>query len=222
MAILDTSSLVKTLDHINHKFLLGETIPAGEALEASRWIASRQGAKGSYRGLSAPTPLDFEQGIRLFTGEKLVCASARHIMGQEASRAVWLLGRQDALVRKAYEQATRWMHEEAYFHETGLYCCGRCSLSFWRHFSVGDFKNKEALLSKGIKKMQAYRLGDGKWRRYPFFYAIYTLADLDLDPARSELMYARPVIERYLKKSHTDPIGQRKAMILEKALAKIN
>jgi hypothetical protein len=222
MTILDTTSLVSTLDHTNAKFLLGETIPAGEGLKTARWIASRLGEKGSYRGMFAPTPADFEQGVHVFTGEKLVCASARHIMGQEASRVVWLLGRQDALVRKAYEQATRWMHEEPYFLETGLFCCGRCTLAYWRHFSVGDFKNKEALLLKGIKKMQEYRLANGKWRRFPFFYTIYTLVDLDFDPALSELRYARPAMEKYLKISRKDLVSQRKAMILEKAMEKIN
>ena len=61
--------------------------------------------------MPAPTQADFEQGIRVFTGERLVSASARHIMGQEAARAAWLLGRTDPAVRNAYDRVTRWMHE---------------------------------------------------------------------------------------------------------------
>jgi hypothetical protein len=221
MTILDTTSLVKTLDHINEKYLLGETIPAREGREAARWIASRQGEKGSYRGMFAPTPLDFEQGIRVFTGEKLVCASARHILGQEAARAAWLLGRDDAQVRDAYAKATRWMQAVPGFQATGLFCCGRCSLAFWRHYWVGDFNDKESLIASGVKRMQDYRTSDGKWRLFPFFYAIYALVDLELEGAVAELMYARPAMERYLRRSHPDPLSQRKHILLERALEKI-
>lgn len=84
--LLDPTSLVNTLDAINERFLFGEPIPSDEGLQIAQWIATRQGEKGAYRGMFAPTQQDFEQGIRLFTGERLVSASARHIIGQEASR----------------------------------------------------------------------------------------------------------------------------------------
>ena len=174
--ILDSSSLVSTLDNINAAFLSGDAIASKEGLEAARWIVSRQGEKGSYRGMPSPTQADFAQGIRVFTGERLVCASARHIMGQEAARAAWLLGRTDPLVKKAYHQATSWMHETQDFQESGTFCCGRCTLAFWRHAWVGDFDNKEAYIVKGLQWLNEMRSGDGKWRRFPFFYAIYTLA----------------------------------------------
>jgi hypothetical protein len=170
--ILDPNSLMKTVDNINQRFLNNETISGEEGMEAARWIISRRGEKGSYRGMFAPTQSDFDQGIRVFTGERLVCASARHIMGQEAARATWLLGNQDSIVREAYDQATIWMHETTEFQQSGTFCCGRCTLAFWRHFWVGNFNNKETQISKGLVAMKNLRLGDGKWRRFPFFYAI--------------------------------------------------
>ena len=54
--ILDSSSLVSTLDNINAAFVSGDAIASKEGLEAARWIVSRQGEKGSYRGMPAPTP----------------------------------------------------------------------------------------------------------------------------------------------------------------------
>jgi hypothetical protein len=220
--ILDTDSLVNTIDNINEKYLYAETIKPQVGLEAARWIITRKGEKGSYRGMFAPTPSDFEQGIRVFTGEKLVCASARHIMGQEAARATWLLGRQDPDVREAYTHATTWMHTVPDFQQTGTFCCGRCTLAFWRHFWVGNFENKEGAISKGLETMRAYRLGDGKWHRFPFFYAVYTLLDLELEPAHAELRYARPVIERYLKNSRPGVYSQRRVTIFQKALEMVN
>lgn len=219
--ILDSTSLVNTLDNLNHKLLDGEPIPEDEGLVTARWIASLQGEKGSYRGMFAPTQLDFEQGIRVFTGERLTSASARHIMGEEAARAVWLLGRHDPEVKSAYDRAIAWMSSSEDYFEDGTFCCGRCSLAFWRHTWVGEFLDKEELISKGLRVMKAYRIGDGKWRRFPFYYAIYTLLGTELEPAREELMYAGTVMERLLSASRPGVLSQRRRMIMEKALARL-
>jgi hypothetical protein len=220
--ILDSTSLMKTLDNINEMILYGERITVDEGLEAARWIASKQGEKGHYRYLFAPTPSDFEQGMHLFTGEKLVCASARHIMGQEAARAVWLLGKEDPNVRAVYDRATGWMHEDPSFQQSGTYCCGRCTLAFWRHFWVGNFENKDEHVLKGLQSMKGSRLGDGKWHRFPFFYAVYTLVDLDLETAQAELKYALPVMDRYLKNTRAGVYSKRRVTIIEKALELVN
>jgi hypothetical protein len=221
MDILDTTSLVITLDHINDELLNGEAIPSAVGMAAARWIASRQGGKGSYRGMFAPTQADFEQGIHVFTGEKLASASARHIMGEEAARAVWLLGRDDPDVKAAYDRAIVWMQEASPAYQEGTYCCGRCTLAFWRHYWVGDFANKEALIGRGLQALREYRIGDGKWRRYPFYYTIYALLSLELDSAREELRYAQPVMERLVRMSRTGGYSQRRQAILEKALERL-
>jgi hypothetical protein len=216
--LVDPTSLVKTTDNINNKLLMGEAISPVESLEAARWITCQQGKKGSYRGFPAPTPSDFEQGIRTFTGEKLECASARHILGQEAARAVWLLGRQDASLLEAYHQYTRWMQDETGFQQDGTFCCGKCTLAFWRHYGVGDFPHKQERLNRGLQAMKAMRLGDGKWRLYPFFYAIYTLLSLDLEATRAELAYARPAMEKYLKHARVGGYSPRRVTIIQQAL----
>jgi hypothetical protein len=222
MTILDSTSLMKTVEAVNEMFLVGEAIPPAEGLEAARWIAARQGEKGSYRGMFAPTPADFEQGIHLFTGEKLVYASARHIMGEEAARAAWLLGRQDLEVRAAYDRATSWMRRVPETNPDGTFCCGRCTPAFWRHFWVGDFEHKEAFLLNGLQRLKEQRLGDGEWRRFPFYYTVYTLLDLDLEPARAELKYARPALEQHVKSSRAGVFAQRRKVILEQALGRVS
>ena len=220
MAILDTNSLVNTLDNINTSILLGETISPQASLEAARWIASRQGGKGAYRGMFAPTEADFKQGIHVFTGETLTCASARHIMGEEAARAAWLLSKQDAEVRAAYERATAWMRVSAESFQDGTFCCGRCTLAFWRHYWVGDFREKDALISRGLQTMKTEHTSDGKWRRFPFYYTIYTLQELDLEAARVELAYAGPAMVRALRTKREGRFSERRRLILEKALAR--
>ncbi|MGE5124085.1 MAG: hypothetical protein ACM3H7_06170 [Acidobacteriaceae bacterium] len=218
----DPTSMVKTLDAINEKFLFGEAIPQGEAMEAARWIIAQQGKKGSYRGMSAPTAQDFEVGIRLFTGERLVSASARHIMGQEAARAAWLIGQSDPTVRETYNQATSWMKENIEFQNSGTFCCARCTLAFWRHFQAGNFENQGTLIRKGLQSMGERRTGDGKWHNLPFHYAVYTLLDLDIDLATLELEYARPAMEKYLQRPKAGIYTERRLAICMKALDRIN
>ncbi len=220
--LLDPTSLVNTLDAINERFLFGEPIPSDEGLQIAQWIATRQGEKGAYRGMFAPTQQDFEQGIRLFTGERLVSASARHIIGQEASRALWLLGNQDVASRQIYDQATAWMQAEPGFQQSGRYCCCKCSLAFWRHYWVGDFPKKEAFISHGLLDLRSRRTGDGKWQTYPFYYAVYTLISLDLEAVRDELMYARPLIEHVLNRKSSDAYSKRRSALLSRALEKIS
>jgi hypothetical protein len=220
--LLDTTSLVNTVDSINEKFLHGEQIPQHEALEAARWIISRQHQKGSYRGMPAPTTYDFTHGIRVFTGEKLAYASARHILGQEASRAAWLLGKQDADLLEAYHRTTSWMQDNTDFQDTGTFCCGKCSLAFWRHYWVSDYRFKQDYLQKGLQWMKSRRLGDGKWRTLPFFYAIYTLLGIDLELAHAELAYARPAMEKYLKHARADDYSQRRVTIFKQALETVS
>ena len=219
--ILDTSSLIKTIDHINEIHLQGETISSKENLEIAHWIVAQQGQKGSYRGMPAPTQADFDHGIRTFTGEGLAAASARHITGQEAARVTWLLGSSDPAIRRAYEQATTWMHDNEEFHNTGTFCCGRCTLAFWRHYWVGDFKQKEDHLNRGIQLLKSRRTGDGRWHRFPFYYAIYTLIDIALEPALAELRYSRSLLEKYANNSRDDVYSNRRRAIMIKALARL-
>jgi hypothetical protein len=219
--LLDTTSLVNTIDNINEKFLYGEQIPQQEALETARWITSLQHRKGSYRGMPAPTAYDFDHGIRVFTGEKLAYASARHILGEEASRAAWLLGGHDPEVRDAYHRTTSWMQDNPSFQHTGTFCCGKCSLAFWRHYWVSDYRNKQDYLLKGMQWMKEKRLGNGKWRTLPFYYAIYTLLDLNLESARAELAYARPAMERFLRRIRQGEFSSRRVTIINRALETI-
>jgi hypothetical protein len=220
--ILVTSSLTETLDNINESLLFGEPISGEEGLQTARWIATRQGEQGSYRGMFAPTPNDFEEGIRLFTGERLVSASARHIMGQEAARALWLLGSQENALREVYKQVTQWMQDDATFRQSGRYCCGRCTLAYWRHYWVGDFPDKERFINLGLHEMQSRRTGDGRWQTYPFYYSIYTLVSLGLTAAREELSYARPAIKRYLRHPGSDLFAKRRIRIFSQALALVD
>ena len=220
--ILDLNSLMKTVNNINELILAGEEIPPGEGLQAARWISSRQGSKGAYRTLYAPTEADYQNGIHNFVGDKLTSASARHVLGQEAAVVVWLLGKNDPEIRSTYNRAVAWMRDHEGFKETGTFCCGRCTPAFWRHYWVGDFENKEESLMRGLKALNNARDGKGRWGRYSFHYTLYALLTIDLEPAYRELKYARPAMERSLKVLRSDNFSNRRRTIMEKAMERAN
>jgi hypothetical protein len=221
MTLLDPTSLQNTVDQINEALLSGEALSPDSALEAARWIAGRQGLKGSYRGSFAPTERDFAEGIRMFTGERLVYASARHILGEEAARAAWLLGREDPVVREAYQKAVDWMRGIPDTHSNGTFCCGHCTPAFWRHFWVGDFEGKEEFLVKGLRFLGTRHDEQGGWLRYPFAYTVYALTEIELEGAVAELRYARPRMERSLKSSRAGVVAQRRKLVMERALERV-
>jgi len=224
MRLVDEGSLALTLDAVNEAMFLGRRIARPARVEAATWIARRQGVAGSYADMFAPTEQDFVEA-RVFTGETIASRAATgHILGEEAIRALQLLGVKTPEVRAALVRAKAGM--EARVTDTasqpwGMYCCGRCSCAYWRNLAAGGLTRAEARLVQGMKDMKARRLGTGKWRAFPFFYAVLALSEIDLPGARAELRYAAPVLERYLRRPTTnETTSQRRHALAERALAK--
>src|SRR5688572_19515729 len=115
--LINRASLAETLDAINAAFFDGHNIGAAERGQAARWIAGRQGLPGAYGGTFAGFPSERSRGIVLFTGERIASASARHILGEEASRALRQLGVRDVKVTRALENA----------HEGVMRCLARAA-----------------------------------------------------------------------------------------------
>jgi hypothetical protein len=224
MRLVDEGSLALTLDAVNEAMFLGRRIPRLARVEAATWIARRQGVPGSYADMFAPTEADFMEA-RLFTGEPIASRAATgHILGEEGIRALQLLAVRTPGVRAALTRAKEGM--EARVTDTasgpwGMYCCGTCSCAYWRNLAAGGLMLAEERLAQGMKDMKARRLGTGKWRAFPFFYAVLALTEIDLPGSRAELRYAAPALERYLQRPATDEvISLRRHAVAERALAR--
>jgi hypothetical protein len=171
----------------------------------------------------APTEQDFVEA-RVFTGETIASRAATgHILGEEAIRALQLLGVKIPDVRAALARAKEGMEgrvTDTASQPMGMYCCGTCSCAYWRNLAVGGLTRAEARLAQGMKDMKARRLGTGKWRFFPFFYAVLALTEIDLPGARAELQHAAPVLERRVQRAATDStISRRRHAVAERALA---
>ena len=224
MGIVDTRSLAATVDAVNEAFFYGQRLAKSERARAAKWIASRQGKPYSYAEMFAPTDKDYLEGFRVFTGERIRSGAATgHILGEEASRALILLDVRDDRVARALNCATEGMMGRLVRSRTpGMYCCGPCSVSLWRHLVVGGLEEPEKRLRDGMRSLKAHRDGEGKWRRFPFYYTLLALAEVQLPSALVEMKYAAPVAERLLKRCVLkDDYAKRRRDLLMRVVAKV-
>ena len=104
--LINRTSLSQTVDAIDAAQFEGRPLAVTERHQVARWIAARQGLPGAYGGTFAGFPSERSRGIVLFTGERIASASARHILGEEASRALRLLRVREAASRVRSKRLT--------------------------------------------------------------------------------------------------------------------
>lgn len=219
------TSLARTVDSVNEDFFFGKSVSLQQREEVALWIAGQQGLPGAYANMFAPTTYDIKNGIRLFTGEMLASSAAlRHISGEEASRALILLNSRSNEIKAALARATDGMLsalERAKQSKRDFFCCGTCDPSLWRHITAGGLQGAEEWLVRGMKALKAHRDGNGRWRRFPFYFTLLALSDIDLPSATQEMRYTAKVCERCLVRVRTsDPFAHRREIVLERVLAK--
>ena len=203
-------------------------LPAAERKRVARWIASRQGLPGAYADTFAGFATERDKGIVLFTGERITSASARHIVGEEACRALRLLGVRDRAVSAALDRACdglmRCLERAALDPRRtnpGLFCCGKCSVGLWRNLLSGSLNRQEERLRRGAGHLQSMRDGKGQWRRFPFWYTVLALSDMNAPEALSELRYAAPVLERAVRSTPHGNYARRRRELAVRALEQI-
>lgn len=201
--LVHAKSLSQTVDAIAAALFERQKLPIEERAQAAQWIAGRQGLPGAYAGTFAGFADEMKRGIVVFTGERITSASARHILGEEACRAVRLLEVRDGGVRAALQRASDGLAacleraaQDPRNTNPGRFCCGKCTVGLWRHLAAGGLDRREERLRKGVAHLQTVRDGEGQWRAFPFWYTTLALSELDVPEARRELRYAVPLLSR--------------------------
>jgi hypothetical protein len=225
---VNKTSLSQTVDSVAEAAFERRTLPRPERTRIARWIAGRQGLPGAYGDTFAGFPGERLHGILVFTGERITFASARHILGEEASRTLRLLRVRDPMVQAALERADAGLMAclaraalDPRNTNPGKFCCGKCSVGLWRNLLAGGLDRQEERLRKGVGGfLRAHRTGPGKWRAFPFWYTVLALAEMDLPEARRELEYVAPVLERTAKRTPPAGVhGKRRHELARRALA---
>ena len=227
MIVVNTESLAETLNAVNDALFYERRLTDRNRKELARWIARRRGRPGSYAGMFAPTDKDLRNGVRVYTGELVRSGAAiRHVLGEEACRALILLGADDAGVKDALDRATHGMLQrlrqtEGTTKVHGMYCCGICSVAYWRNVMVGGLDRNEERLTAGMVALRARRSSDGRWRRFPFYYTLLALSELDVRLAVDEMRHAAPLLQRYVRRKIVKAkFSERRRIICERILAR--
>lgn len=227
MATVNTESLAEAIDAVNDAFFHRRFLTQPIRKELVGWIAQRRGRPGAYAGMFAPTDEDLCNGIRVYTGELVRSGAAiGHILGEEACRALILLDVGDSRIKEALDRASSGMLRRLRQTEDmnkvhGMYCCGICSVAYWRNVMVGGLDGDEERLAAGMVALRARRSNDGRWRRFPFYYTLLALSEMDLELALDEMRYAAPLLERFVKRRGADSrFSERRHIICERILAK--
>jgi hypothetical protein len=227
--VVNRTSLSKTVDAINASQFEGSTVDSAKRRQAALWIAGRQGLPGAYGGTFAGFPSERRTGIVLFTGERITSASARHILGEEASRALRQLRVRDPLVRDAIDGADAGMlqclarsAENGRGSNPGLFCCGKCSIGLWRNLLAGGLDRQDERLRRGATHLRSMRKGQSQWRTFPFWYTVLALSEMDNAEARAELKYAAPELERVANRpAPAAPYARRRHRLAVRTLSQL-
>jgi len=202
-SLVDTKSVSATVDALGALSFTGEKLAPSAAKSAAQWLAGRQGLPGAYANMFAGFTSEYQAGIVVFTGERILSASARHILGEEACRALRLLAVRDAGVQSAIERACEGMAgclkrdaDGTRNTNPGRYCCGKCTVGLWRNLLAGSFDRREERLRKGVSHLRTLHNDAGQWQGMPFWYTVLALEEMPFPEAKRELEYAAPVLER--------------------------
>ncbi|RPJ45623.1 MAG: hypothetical protein EHM21_09255 [Chloroflexi bacterium] len=237
-SVIHPDSLGDTIDAVNVALFDQISLAPAARNEAAEWIADRQGLPGSYAGMFAPTGYDYTFGALTFTGEPIRSGAATgHVLSEEACRALYRLESispevetspaiRQALDRARYGIFRRLEQSEIKGQWSGVYCCGTCSVALWRHLLASGAPDDQRRLENGLAELRRYRDGEGRWKRFPFYYTLLALTEIDLPGVREEAAYAGAVIERALRRlNKTDPQDRsehdrRRRIVLERILEK--
>ena len=224
--LINKTSLSRTVDAVNAAIFDGRAFPATERAQAARWIAARQGLPGAYGDTFAGFPSERANGIVLFTGERTANASARHILGEESSRALRLLGVRESGVTRALEAADAGMMRclaraagDPRKRNPGLYCCGKCTVGFWRNLLSGGLDRREERLRRGALHLRSVRDGEHGWHTFPFWYTVLALSEMDSVESKAELNYAARALERAATRATSSSVyGRRRQELAARTL----
>ena len=221
------TTLAAAVDFLNEAQFYGRKLSRAEQDAAASYIASRQGVERAKHGSFGLTAAERATGIRVFTGELMTYASARHIIGEESCRVLRKLKEPTVEVKSALATASTNMAEHILpkvdaSNHPGVYCCGKCTVGFWRNIAADGFNEPESRLNDGVQFLHKHRDGKGGWRRFPFHYTLLALCEIETTSAKAEIEYAADVIRARLSRAPTREVyAQRRHDVMKRALESV-
>jgi hypothetical protein len=92
-----------------------------------------------------------------------------------------------------------------------------------RYLATGGVDDAERWLQVHVQTLSQQQGSKGRWKRFPFYYTLLALLEIDLPSARDEMRYSAPACERYLRRSPTltdDVFYRRRRAIVQRVLGR--
>jgi hypothetical protein len=156
--------------------------------------------------------------IQLYTGEHLyTLLGPRNNLKLDAAR---ILIQNEVPFNQ--ERLMTWLDQDCFSNE---YCyIGECAHSMMAYLRYLNVINNQEEVSKIIHCIHMQQDGKGRWSKFPFHYTLYTLLECGSEQAIAELKYAKPAIQRSLKKRSRmgNKYHDRKIQLMEQILQLID
>lgn len=225
MELVCPESLAETLDAVIDARFYGREMSPSDRCHLAEWLVDRGRMPGGYRlGMVAPTRKDYENGVRLWTGERIWSkAGMGLVLGNEAARTLITLSDEFPHAEQIILPTRSYVTEcLANSRSYGGFCCGKCSVSIWRLALQGGLPNRPTRIKAALDRLHNERTDDGRWHAFPFYYTLLVLSELDTAAAKAEKRYAAPLCERLVKRPiPPDPYGKRKFDLIRRVLSQV-
>jgi len=188
-------SLYALVDEIEGALHSGEELRKSVRGDWVKQLLSRQIATGRDAGAFQPTAKDLSGEAQLFTGERLRTKLAVwNALTAESARLLALLGRDEAC-EEAIRRASAWLSPRCFASRDCV--IGECAHSFVANLRyLNAIGEDPSIVTRHVHLLGRHREENGRWRRFPFYYTVLTLSEIQSEVARSELRHAIPALLR--------------------------
>ncbi len=220
MQFIDESSLYTTVTNAARFMFEGGTFDVAARASLAAWILSQQ---NRHRGfIFYPTHDELAAGIRLLSGEKprtrLLTANAVEL---ETLRLLALIQPEADRVQQLFLEADARLAGLCFADVCTTGECAHASIAVLRYRAARAVTGALFSFSHALDALRQDRSGDGKWRRFPFFFTLLWLVELPAELAREELAYACGLCAQLTSRPRPagEPASAVRQMILRKVFA---
>jgi hypothetical protein len=111
-----------------------------------------------------------------------------------------------------------WAQKQCFYDGCAVGECAHSMVALLRYLAA---KGDAASLAKArecLAVLRSGRDGNGRWKGFPFYYALLALAELDVPESRNELAYSAPACRRVLARSERGQGAAEKRRIARRAM----
>ncbi len=222
--LIDETSLSATIDAFNAQLAEDARLDAEEEVEVVSFLLGRQIGSGRNGGMFALSAGEYEAGVHLFTGERLrTRIAARSVLTLGATRILSAIGGDRVDVQEALARASAVMRRACF---AAAHCvigeCAHSSIAYMRDAAIDRTGARRKWIEDHIRVICAHREGNGRWKRFPFYYTLLALSEVGTPSANAELDYARPACERVVRRASTGVYGVRRKSLLRRVLGDVD